>query len=207
MSTAEQPAADVFHGGFPDPVFDAQSVFRSIMDALARPGTIAKFSATAMPPDPLSPTIGSIAATLFDHDTRIWLDAVLARNDEICGWLSFHTSAPISNQTLDADFAIISDAGSLPSLESFSQGSQEYPDRSTTMILQVPDLDGGRELELSGPGIRTSVRVTPRGLPEHFIEQWALNRTRFPRGVDMLLAAPEGVIALPRTVKISVKEP
>ena len=205
MATTQAGTA-AFQGGFADPVFNAQTVFRGIMDALARPGSTACFDGLTNPPQPLDPTVGSIAATLFDHDTRIWLDPALARNDDVTGWLTFNTSAPLTNHTLDAHFAIVSDRGVLPSLESFSQGTQEYPDRSTTLILQIGALSGGPALILTGPGIRTEQDIAPCGLPDHFVDQWRANRERFPRGVDVLLAAPEGVIGLPRTVNIRTRE-
>ncbi|MEX3007357.1 phosphonate C-P lyase system protein PhnH [Hoeflea sp. TYP-13] len=196
--------ASMFRGGFSDPVFNAQSVFRRVMDALARPGSVVRFDDLTSPPAPLLPTVGSIAATLFDHDTRIWLDPALSRNGEVAGWLTFNTSAQLTLQSYDADFAVVADLESLPSLESFSQGTQEYPDRSTTLILQIDGLMGGRKLHLSGPGIEDVAAVAPKGLPEHFFDQWASNGARFPRGADVLLAAPEGIIGLPRTAKISL---
>jgi alpha-D-ribose 1-methylphosphonate 5-triphosphate synthase subunit PhnH len=176
------------------------------MDALARPGSTARFDGLSNPPKPLAPTVGSIAATLFDHDTWIWLDPALASNDDVTGWLTFNTSAPLTNHSLDAHFAIVSDCRALPSLESFAQGTQEYPDRSTTLILQIDALTGGPALILTGPGIRTEQGIAPSGSPDHFLDQWRTNRERFPRGVDVLLAAPEGVIGLPRTVNIRTKE-
>ncbi len=206
MTAVQSNNASMFQGGFVDPVFNAQLVFRQIMDALARPGRVAEFNGLANPPAPLSPTVASIAATLFDHDTNVWLDPALARNEQVAGWLTFNTSAPLTREPLDADFAILLDSGSLPLLESFSQGTQEYPDRSTTLILQIASLTGGRKLCLTGPGIRDVDNSAPNGLPDHFFDQWASNGLRFPRGVDVLLAAPDGVIGLPRTVKIALGE-
>lgn len=203
---ASEANAAAFQGGFATPVFNAQTVFRAIMNALAMPGSTARFDDLSDPPEPLISTVGSIAATLFDHDTRIWLEPALARNEDVTGWLTFNTSAPFTQQSMDAHFAIVSDSTALPSLESFSQGTQEYPDRSTTLILQIGSLAGGQPLTLTGPGIKTQQEIAPLGLPGHFLEQWKANRDRFPRGIDVLLAAPEGVIGLPRTVNISAKE-
>ena len=203
---ATQAGAAAFQGGFAEPVFNAQTVFRGVMDALARPGSIVRFDGLSDPPQPLISTAGSIAVTLFDHDTRIWLDPALARNEQVTGWLTFNTSAPLIHQPLDAHFAIVSDCSVLPPLEGFAQGEQEYPDRSTTLILQIARLTGGRALVLAGPGIRKEQEIAPQGLPGHFLDQWQANRDRFPRGVDVLLVAPEGVIGLPRTVTISAKE-
>lgn len=192
----------IFRGGFADPVFDAQTVFRQLMEALARPGTINTIEAFAAPPEPLSPSVGAMAATLFDGDTKLWLDPRLAQRKELVGWLTFHTAAPIIEQAYDAQFAIVSSGAVLPSLESFAQGTQEYPDRSTTVILQTESLDGDTPLTLTGPGIKDRTVITPAGLPPHFCEQWAGNQSRFPRGVDMFLAAANGVIGLPRTTRI-----
>ena len=202
MAMTQASDSSAIQGGLADPVFDAQTVFRRVMEAMARPGKIADVAGLTEPPAPLSPVVGAIAATLFDHDTRIWLDQALTRSEAVAGWIAFNTSAPMTREALDADLAIVSDAAAIPSLESFSQGTQEYPDRSTTVILQIDSLSGGPELFLTGPGIRDRNSISPAGLPDRFMDQWTANRLRFPRGVDVLLAAPEGVIALPRTVKI-----
>lgn len=199
-------AQSVFRGGFADPVFDAQAVFRQVMNALARPGTVSAIEAVVQPPEPLSPVIGAIAATLFDGETGIWLDPQLAQQDEVVGWLTFHTAAPIVDQGFDARFALVGTAALLPSLESFAQGTQEYPDRSTTIILQIESLVGGTPLVLTGPGIKHSQEIEPIGLPPHFCDQWAANNSRFPRGVDVILAAPDGIIGLPRTTCIEQRK-
>ena len=43
-------------------------------------------------------------------------------------------------------------------------------------------------------------------MPRHFVEQWTAMRARFPRGIDLILASPEGIAALPRTTRVSPKE-
>ncbi len=195
----------VYRGGLADPVFDSQAVFRRVMDALARPGTIQAIGDVTDPPPPLAAHVGAIAATLFDHDTRIWLDPQLAREEAVTGWLAFHTGAPLIAQPIDAHFAIVANPAVLPSLEAFSQGTQEYPDRSTTLILQIDRLKRGPALQLTGPGIRDAARIAPVGLPAHFVEQWDANRERFPRGVDVILAAREGIVGLPRTTVVKAE--
>ncbi|TIL83553.1 MAG: phosphonate C-P lyase system protein PhnH, partial [Mesorhizobium sp.] len=84
--------------------------------------------------------------------------------------------------------------------------TQDYPDRSTTLILQVSDLVSGTPLLLEGPGIETTGTIAPAQMPRHFVEQWNQNNQRFPRGVDIILATPEGVACLPRTTRIKTME-
>ena len=202
IDKSTEQMAEHITGGFSNPVFDAQAIFRAVMDAMARPGTIQPAKALAQPPQPLSPTAAAVALALCDHDTPLWLDPALKQAAAVANWLGFHTGAPLANTPADAHFALVADPAALIALENFAQGTQEYPDRSTTLILQVASLSTGEKLRLEGPGIDGSATIAPAPLPRHFVEQWKQNRARFPRGVDLVLAAPEGIACLPRTTRI-----
>lgn len=199
-------AAQSIEGGFADPVFNAQTVFRAVMDAMARPGSVQPLPALARPPAPLSGTAGAVALALCDNDTPLWLDPALHVSAAIGSWLGFHTGAPLANTPADAHFAFVATPAEMMALDGFSQGTQDYPDRSTTLILQVSDFTSGVPLLLEGPGIETSATIAPAQMPRHFIEQWKQNIQRFPRGVDIILATPEGIACLPRTTRIKTME-
>jgi alpha-D-ribose 1-methylphosphonate 5-triphosphate synthase subunit PhnH len=192
--------------GFADKVRSAQSTFRAVMDAMARPGTTHRIVAWLDAPPPLTAAAAAIALTLFDHDTTIWLDETLAASSHIARWLRFHTSAPITREARFATYAMIGDPEALPDLETFALGTDEYPDRSTTLILQLETLAAGPELQLTGPGIKDSEILRATGLPADLVERLARNQKLFPRGVDLILVAGDGVAALPRTVRVAGME-
>lgn len=189
-------------GGFADPVIAGQRAFKAVMDALSRPGTIQPLPCEATPPAPLPQGLAEIALTLCDHDSPVWLDADLVSENAVVDWLRFHTGATLMNNPAESDFAFVTAA--LPPLENFALGTDEYPDRSTTIVLSVPSLTTGPALTLRGPGIREAAIINPAGLPGDFLTQWAENREQFPRGIDLLLVGPEGLIGLPRTTRISL---
>lgn len=184
-------------------VIAAQSTFRKVMDVTAQPGLIRTIASVAGVPSALSPAAAAIALTLFDHDTPIWLDAPLAASVEVASWLRFQTGCPIVGDGERSAFAIASDVANLQPFENFALGTPDYPDRSTTLILQLPTLTGGAELSLSGPGIRGTTRLSAGGLPQDFVERHAANRALFPRGVDLLLVAGNDIAALPRTTIVA----
>lgn len=191
----------VLDGGFADLVKDSQSVFRSVMDALSRPGLTRPIHVEAVPPAPLSPEVAAVALTLADHDSPVWLDETLAASEAVVAWLKFHTGAPIVNDPREADFALVSGWGNLPRLDAFAIGTDEYPDRSTTVVLAVERFEGaGRTI--AGPGIKDTETLAVTGITEDFIAQWALNRELFPCGVDVLFAGVGQVVGLPRTTRI-----
>lgn len=193
-------------GGLSDPVFQSQAAFRAIMDAMARPGSAHAFADDSlMPPAPLSKGVALAALTLCDHDTPVWLDPAFVGSPEVATWLTFHTGAPIVTETAAAAFALMADAVALADLGSFAQGSPDYPDRSTTLIVPVAALDGGVQFVLTGPGIDGRRDFAPVGLPDDFAARWAVNRTHFPRGVDMILCAPGRVAALPRSTRLDMR--
>ena len=188
-------------GGFVEPVFHAQSVFKMLMDGMARPGTIQTVQPDVAPPAPLGIAAGTIALTLCDHDTPVWLSQGLARS-AVPEWLGFHTGAPLTTEKAEARFAFTEAGTALSSFGLFASGTQEYPDRSTTLIIELAELEGGRRLALMGPGIQSVAEIAPIGLPETFLRLWTENRALFPRGVDLFFALGDQIAALPRSTLV-----
>jgi alpha-D-ribose 1-methylphosphonate 5-triphosphate synthase subunit PhnH len=198
-------SAQALTGGFKDPVFDAQTVFKAIMDAMARPGSVRTVAAGVMPPFPFGLAQAAIALTLSDHDTPVWFSPNLARSNAP-SFLAFHAGAPTTGDKLDARFAFLEEGTAFSSLNQFAIGTQEYPDRSSTVVLEISALAGGAELALSGPGIDGARMVAPVGLPDNFLRQWNDNRALYPRGVDLILTAGRDFLCLPRTTRIIATE-
>jgi alpha-D-ribose 1-methylphosphonate 5-triphosphate synthase subunit PhnH len=90
----------------------------------------------------------------------------------------------------------------LPALDRFAFGTPEYPDRSTTLILQVDSLTDGPALELRGPGIDGSATLRAAIKPSDLFERLSINATLFPRGIDVVLVAGDAIAAIPRTTRL-----
>jgi len=191
--------------GFADKVLSAQSTFRSVMDAMARPGSVQRIVPGAGTPDRMMRGTAAIALTLFDHDTPLWLDSRMAESVDVVKWLKFHTGAPVVQDSSVASFALISDGGALPPLERFALGTNEYPDRSTTLILQIDGLGSGRSFELRGPGIDGAATLQASIKPFDLFERLHVNEALFPRGIDVVLVADDAVVAIPRTTRVVSK--
>lgn len=179
-------------GGFGDAPVDAARAFRGAMNAMARPGRIEEL-AGAVPPAPLSVAAGVLVLTLCDAETPVYLagdhDAPTVRE-----WITFHTGAPFAGPE-EAMFALGTWAALGP-LGAYPIGTPEYPDRSTTLIVEAPELvaDGA---VLRGPGIRDTARLR---LPE--VAAFQRNAMAFPLGLDFFFTCGTRVAALPRTTKV-----
>src|SRR6202166_2741314 len=196
---AEMPA------GFVDKVLSAQSTFRSVMDAMARPGSAQRVVASVGTPSSVMRGTAAIALTLFDHDTPIWLDSKMSETTEVAKWLKFHSGAPVVKDSSICSFALIGDADALPELDRFAFGSNEYPDRSTTLILQVESLTQGSAFELRGPGIDGSALLQAIIQPADLFERLAINAALFPRGIDVVLGDDDCIVAIPRTTRLAAQ--
>jgi alpha-D-ribose 1-methylphosphonate 5-triphosphate synthase subunit PhnH len=188
---------------FSDPVLEAQSTFRTTMDALARPGRVQPLECRIAPPGPLSAEAAAIALTLADYETPIWLDAPLAATDAVPDWLRFHTGAPITEDPARAAFALISDPSALPDFTLFCPGEQDYPDRSATLVVQIESFACGVSLKLTGPGIEGTQSFRAGPLPADFADRAAANRLLFPQGVDILFVSNHAVAGIPRSALVA----
>jgi len=121
---------------------------------------------------------------------------------DVGNWLKFHTSAPVVADSSIAGFALVGDPKNLPALDRFAFGSAEYPDRSTTLILQVESLTDGPTVELQGPGIDGAVILRASIQPHDLFERLAVNATLFPCGIDVVLVHDDCIVAIPRTTRL-----
>jgi alpha-D-ribose 1-methylphosphonate 5-triphosphate synthase subunit PhnH len=179
-------------GGFEHAAIDAAYAFRSVMNAMAKPGQIVTLKG-AQPPAPLSRAAGVVVLTLCDPETPIYLAPGLDTPD-LRDWITFHTGAPIGAAG-QAQFAIGGwDALALADLP---LGSAAYPDRSATVIVEM-DVLAPMGATLRGPGIKDSAALS---LPETAAFQH--NAGLFPRGLDFIFTCGDRLAALPRTTKVS----
>lgn len=189
--------------GFDDAPRQSQAVFRAAMDALARPTSIQTLDVALQPPTPLTPELAAIALALADHDASIWLDPDLAANPAVAAYLRFHTGAPIVSDPKEAAFALVSDPAAVPAFEVFAFGTEEYPDRSTTIVMAVERFDGSESVTVTGPGLKDAGTLAPTPAPADLRTRLRDNHLLFPRGVDLVFTAPGRVAALPRSSRLS----
>ncbi len=195
MSGAADPAAEsaVLTGGFAEAGVGAARAFRVLLEAMARPGTIRRLAGAA-PPAPLSPAAGAVLLTLADAATPVFL-AGAHDTPAVRRWIGFHCGATMPCDPAAAAFALGTWEALLP-LDRFARGTPEYPDRSATLIVELPRLlaAGAR---LAGPGIRREARLN---LPDP--AALATNAAAFPLGLDFLFCAGDAVAALPRSTRV-----
>jgi alpha-D-ribose 1-methylphosphonate 5-triphosphate synthase subunit PhnH len=183
---------DVLEGGFADPPVDAAQAFRAALIALSRPGRIVTVTG-AQPPAPLSVAAGVLLLSLTDGTTPVHLAGRLDC-PALCDWITFHTGAPLVGAS-EAMFAL-GDWAALQPLGRFAIGTPEYPDRSATLIVEVPAL-AATGARLSGPGIQDAAHLS---LPE--LAAFAENHARYPLGWDAFLTTGDRLAGLPRSTRV-----
>lgn len=179
-------------GGFSDPATASATAFRAVLNAMSRPGTIERV-AGAHAPQPVSVAAAVTLLTLCDHETSVFLGDGFDTGP-VREWISFQTGA-VAGPAEKADFAL-GQWTDFVGRHDFPIGTPEYPDRSTTLIVEMEALEA-EGARLSGPGIRD---VAALSLPE--VKRFAENALLFPLGLDFIFTCGDRVAALPRTTRV-----
>lgn len=184
--------------GFADPARDGARAFRAILDAMARPGRLQTPPAPASVPPGLSAAAAAVVLTLVDADAPLWVAPRLA--PALGDWLRFWCGTAPEPDPARAAFAL----GRWPDLAAagpWAQGTPAFPDRSTTLIVEVDALEEGAGATLRGPGVETANRLAVSGVDASFWADRAAARASFPLGTDAILTAGARLAALPRTLR------
>jgi alpha-D-ribose 1-methylphosphonate 5-triphosphate synthase subunit PhnH len=193
--------------GFTDTVHDSQRVFRALLEALSRPGTIQAIDAgmpdyaasQAASEDRMPLAAFASLLALADFSTPVHLPP---NHHALGDAVRFHTGAPLTEDSTQAAIAYIHDAASLPPLASFSVGEPETPQDAAMLFIRVDSLTDGAPRVWCGPGIRDRQTVRVAGLPERFWTEHEGLAAQFPCGIDCYLVADGSLIGLPRTTRV-----
>ena len=202
ISVTQAEISDV--AGFDDPVMGSQRIFRMLLDAMSSPGKVINSDIPLQAPAPLLATSAAICLTLLDRETLLWLDAK-ADQPQVRDYLRFHCGCMLTARAKEAHFALIADALCVAPLGQFELGTDEEPERSATLIIQVKALSSEGGLKLTGPGIEAARHLHIAPFPPSFLQQVVLNQSLFPRGLDFVFASPNQIAAIPRSSKIEVQ--
>jgi alpha-D-ribose 1-methylphosphonate 5-triphosphate synthase subunit PhnH len=192
--------------GFADATHDAQSVFRSVLDALSRPGRLQTLEASdgLQAPAPLSRGLTALLLTLLDTETSLHLSEPLA-SDAAWMYCRFHTGVQREDNIAQADFVATRASHAL--LDGLRLGSDDAPQQGATLIVDTGSLalDRGTGLRLTGPGIEHEQRMGLCALPLAFWQQRIAMQPLFPCGIDMLLVCGSQLIGVPRSTLITIE--
>ena len=174
-----------------------QQAFRAVLDGFARPGTL-------VPAQQPSAVLMFLSAVL---DESVSLADPLGLVGTDARRLLLAPTAPEAQ----ARFVLLDgrrppDAGFQPAL-----GTLESPELSATLVLTVDALsdasthsDAAVVMQLQGPGVPGTRVLAVTGLHPDWLARRAAWVGAYPLGVDIVLAAPDALVALPRTTRIVV---
>lgn len=165
-----------------------QQAFRSLMTAFSYPGRVMSIGHGR------DDTQQLLLATLVDGATSL-ADATGQLHEDDWRLLGVQPASIDTARFVLADGMVPLDA--TPAL-----GSLENPDQGATVILRVDSLHHGTAWRLSGPGIPHHNRLLVTGMDPRWWHQRTQWNAGFPMGVDMVLIAEQGMVALPRTIHI-----
>ena len=198
--------------GFQDIALGSQSIFRAALEALSYPGRHVTVNALFEAPAAANLSSSGLLLALLEPGSRLWLSPSLVGTDA-AAWIVFHTNCEITQHPSDAEFAWIKNWKELPKFSSLCLGTDEYPDHSTTCVVDVmPSHDNVPPslFTLTGPGIKDFATIELQFMSpserETFIQERSLNHALFPCGVDLFLATAQGLIGLPRTTCIELSD-
>ncbi|MEC0346109.1 phosphonate C-P lyase system protein PhnH [Peribacillus frigoritolerans] len=189
-----------------DIVHDIQTVYRKLVTATSRPGTLVVLDREARTLDVQMECLSStilFARTVLDPEVSF---KVISKAEEAVSKMINQLTYSKPVDLPEADFIFIlhdaSEEQMKEALKKAKVGNLLNPHESAMIILEVPDVTKGDSMILSGPGIQDESFLS---LPN--VSAWLAARNEknmeFPLGIDMYFVDQQDrLIALPRTTQI-----
>jgi alpha-D-ribose 1-methylphosphonate 5-triphosphate synthase subunit PhnH len=165
-----------------------QGVFRTLLNAMARPGSVAHLELGGSNP------LVAIAEALVDHEVTF---AVAPERPELTEAILRQTGSHAGS--IEASAYVFCEAASLELvLQEAADGIPEYPDAGATVICLAPAVSStpgpGEPITVSGPGIRETATVFVDGFGPGARQAFAERNAMRPLGLDLVLVAAGGAL-------------
>ena len=192
-----------------DLVHDIQSVYRKVLNSMARPGVIEILEEQKKIDIEVSCNKGTFLVMLMLLDGEVSFNIVSEKSEEITSLISQMTYSKQKNLE-EADYIFVLEDASERNLAEVYKlakiGTLVVPHKSATIIAEVDYINNDDDLELSGPGIKDKKSLSISG-NNKWIKERELKNKEYPLGVDAIYIDKEyKVVSLPRTTKIKRKE-
>jgi len=188
-----------------DKVIYTQSVFRTLLDCMSRPGKIG-----CIPPAKCGLNLSindytlGVAITLLDQEVTFY---ICGDRDKASPQLQLYTMSRKSS-IKECDYLIV-EGNKFFDINEMKKGTFTFPDESATVICQVQLLSkipkpGAIELHLTGPGVKDMQNIYINGLIEQVINPWKQCNREYPLGIDWIFVDHNGnVCCIPRSTRFS----
>ncbi|TKT69850.1 phosphonate C-P lyase system protein PhnH [Aquamicrobium sp. LC103] len=158
--------------------------FEALMWAMSRPGKVYEIA---------EPGLLSVAMTLVDIEMQVYCDdSALAE--------AISRTGACKAAADEAGYLFVA-GDPMPAIRTADPGTALYPDNGATIVIAA-SISGGPRLQLTGPGIMTTIEASP-DLPLAFWVERA-RRSAYPAGLDLIIVEERRVIALPRSTQVEV---
>jgi alpha-D-ribose 1-methylphosphonate 5-triphosphate synthase subunit PhnH len=196
-----------------DEVFDSQAIFRTILLAMARPGSIGGISVSdPRCPLPSCQVVAGILRTLLSHEVSFAVVPGLAGNPTAATELGAYLAEATGGQLCPieaADYVVLLGAPPGGLFLSLRRGQPAYPDESATLIASLPSFapGSGVSLALAGPGVTPGTRLELAGWSAQDVATMTAVNAEPPLGIDLILATPHGQVAcIPRSIRLTLND-
>ncbi len=184
-----------------DMVFDAQKMFRSILEAVSNPGTIINICEYSNKLYGDYKTLLSVASAILDNEVSF------NTCNDLCLYSDIISLTLSKEAQLDkADYVFITDVSKNKIGEIIKHakyGTLKDPHKSATIIISVDEIIGIVNSTISGPGINIAKELHITSYIDEVISARDSLFYEYPTGIDLIFVCKNGdIMAIPRKTKI-----
>ena len=202
LNMNSEPALNHWRYGFDGPAVGSHQTFRAILAAMENPGQLVTIRENPHAPDVFNTASAATCLMLLDFETTVWTD--IDWRSPAIGWLQLCCGCSVVTESCMANFAIITKPANMPALDYFRIDRNEYPERPTTMVVQVDDILPAVYEHYSNSFVDNTARLEYKGVADIFWDQWSQLSLLHPLGIDIFFTCDDVLSALPKMKRIEM---